>query len=484
MPKQPKTKGKLAKALSGAQAAQAQRQAQERAAQAERDRLAAVKAKMASGGGGAKRRKVAAAAAADGKGKARAEEDGDEREGGEDEADGPRERKKAGVQPFRRGERVLLVGEGNFSFSHSLLLPLSASAYASSSTAPPQPLVTPSLLLCTAFDTEPVATTKYPDLSSHVSALRAAGAMVLFGVDATKLEQHREVREFAGLGKARQVKGGKGKELAGSEDGGGFDKIVFNFPHVGQGITDQTRNIRTNQTLLLDFYRSASLLLRRGTAQAPGSSTSRNLTRDLSRSPSPAPGADAADEEQDTVDDPALQLVPPPPSTRGTVLLTLRTAPPYSLWLPAQLATKGSLLAPSILPAHEYKSRVTASGDQPGYRTVRSWAFEPETWEGYEHRRTIGWDARKSSGRNDDLTLTARERTEKRFSGGGGGGEAGGAKEGKGGKAEPPMRTWEFELVYARERREAAERGGAGKGKAGGKRKRGGAGEDPDLSDS
>ncbi|BGP17299.1 hypothetical protein JCM10213_009097 [Rhodosporidiobolus nylandii] len=477
MAKGPKSKGKLASALSGAQAAHAARQAQERAQQAERDRQQAVKVKMAAGGGKAnKKRKLANAAAAaagddgEGKGKERAEA------GSDDEDERP---KKRGTQPFRRGERILLVGEGNFSFSHSLLLPLTSST----SIAPVQPLITPSLLLCTAFDSEKVASEKYPDLSVHVSALRAAGATVLFGVDATKLEECKEVREFAGLGKPKMSRNGKGKEMQGSEDGaGGFDRIVFNFPHVGQGITDQARNVRMNQTLLLDFYRSASLLLRRGTPRAPGSFSSASAagpsrTRD---SVTPPPADIDADEDLD------LQLVPPPPSTRGSVLLTLRTTAPYSLWLPSQLATKGALLLPSILPAHELKLRL-AAGEQPTYKTVRSWGFEPGEWEGYEHRRTLGWDEKISSGKNEDLLLTAKERAAKRFG-------ADGAKGGKAaqeGKKEPPMRTWEFELVYAREKRIAAERGGGGggggkNGARAGKRKRGGPGgaDDPDLSDS
>lgn len=123
---------------------------------------------------------------------------------------------------------------GNFSFAHSLLLPHSTAAAASSSSTDkpgPIPLVTPSLLCCTAFDSESTAAEKYPDLASHVDALRAAGATVLFGVDATKLEDYKEVRECAGLGKGK----GKGaeRELGGIDDGGGFDKIVFNFPHIG-----------------------------------------------------------------------------------------------------------------------------------------------------------------------------------------------------------------------------------------------------------
>lgn len=165
-------------------------------------------------------------------------------------------------------------GAGNFSFAHALLGPSNSpttepSSSASASPKPPtpgQPLVTPSLLLCTAFDSEPVAAQKYPDLSVHVDALRSAGATVLFGVDATNLATSKQVREFAAFGPNGPVRGAKKKErrrvkgkgrmldgwasradklekdarmLDGDDDLDedrqvGFDKIVFNFPHVGE----------------------------------------------------------------------------------------------------------------------------------------------------------------------------------------------------------------------------------------------------------
>ncbi|TNY22192.1 hypothetical protein DMC30DRAFT_159723 [Rhodotorula diobovata] len=484
-----KAKGKLAKALSGQQAVAAQRAHEERARQAEEDRQKAIKAKIRAGGaqgGGAgasaKKRRLSkeGAAAAEGAGKEGAPESG---------SAGAQQPKKDGVQPFRRGERVLLVGEGNFSFAHSLLLPHSTAAAASSSSTDkpgPIPLVTPSLLCCTAFDSESTAAEKYPDLASHVDALRAAGATVLFGVDATKLEDYKEVRECAGLGKGK----GKGaeRELGGIDDGGGFDKIVFNFPHIGQGVTDQNRNVRLNQTLLIDFYRSAAFLLKRGTSRAPVPS-SKGAKRALDADADIGPAGDLDDVEDLLVDadgaplDASVLLDPPPPTTRGTILLTLRTNAPYSLWLPTQLATKGPLLLPSILPAHALKGGRALA--QPNYRTVRSWAFEPPRWEGYEHRRTIGFDEGRSSARNDDLVLSARERKEKKLSasaGAAGGAGAAGAgtsavKVGKEDKA--PIRTWEFELVRDEPDEPAGDKGWGQR--AAFKKRR--AQSDPDLSD-
>ncbi|KPV71730.1 uncharacterized protein RHOBADRAFT_56352 [Rhodotorula graminis WP1] len=505
-----KVKGKLAKALSGQQAVAAKRAHEERARQAEEARQKAVKAKIIAGGagpGGAgraaslKKRRLSHEGAAAGDAGAAAGKAGP--------GEGAQQAARDSVQPFRRGERVLLVGEGNFSFAHSLLLPLStaaaaAAAAASSSSSTdkpvtaPVPLVTPSLLCCTAFDTEATAAEKYPDLATHVDALRAAGATVLFGIDATKLEEYKDVRECGGLGKGK----GKGaeRELRGLDEGAGFDKVVFNFPHIGQGVTDQNRNVRLNQTLLIDFYRSAATVLRRGTSRAPG--LSKAAKRALEADSADLGGLrDDDDLDRDDVEDllvdsngdpldaPVL-LEPPPPTTRGTILLTLRTNAPYSLWLPTQLATKGPLLLPSILPAHALKGGRTQL--QPNYRTVRSWAFDPARWEGYEHRRTIGFDEAKSSRSNDDLVLTARERKGKKLgaavgaipgassgagAGGGAGAGASAAKVGKEDKA--PIRTWEFELVRAEPDEPAGDKGWGQR--AAFKKRR--AEEDPDLSD-
>ena len=69
---------------------------------------------------------------------------------------------------------------------------------------------------------------------------------MLYGVDATR------------LGKA----GGGGKEVR----SGPWDRIVFNFPHVGGLTKDVNRQVRHNQELLVGFFRSALPLL------APGGS--------------------------------------------------------------------------------------------------------------------------------------------------------------------------------------------------------------------
>jgi len=249
--------------------------------------------------------------------------------------------------------------------------------------------------------------------------------------------------------------------------------------HVGQGITDQDRNIRTNQTLILDFYLSASHLLRRGKTHLSSDSKPTTHSR-LSRSPTPQLDFES-ELSLHTSLDPLSLPPPPPPKTRGTILLTLRTNPPYSLWLPSHLATKPLLLLPSILPQTSLKGNRAKL--QPAYKTVKSWEFEPSWWEGYEHRRTLGWDEKKSFGGNQDIRFSVKERTRlgDTTSEVGEEGEKGGKgkKEGKG-KAEKGtgMRTWEFELILKEYSGPARDSGWGGL-----KRKRDRDREDDEFSD-
>lgn len=117
--------------------------------------------------------------------------------------------------PFLSTDRVLLVGEGDFSFSHSLLQSHCCNS-----------------LTATSYDKQTTVTSKYPQARGHIQALDAGDndCRTIYGVDATK------------LGKSGASDGG-GKAVK----KGGFDKIVFNFPHVGGLTKDVNRQVRHNQ---------------------------------------------------------------------------------------------------------------------------------------------------------------------------------------------------------------------------------------------
>ncbi len=101
--------------------------------------------------------------------------------------------------PFKPTDRILLVGEGNFSFAHALLYD------------PPSALehLPASNVVATAYDSEQECFEKYPEAVAIVQDIRNKGGEVLFEVDATKLEKHPLLKSQK------------------------FDKIVWNFPHAG-----------------------------------------------------------------------------------------------------------------------------------------------------------------------------------------------------------------------------------------------------------
>ena len=116
--------------------------------------------------------------------------------------------------PFSPSDRILLVGEGDFSFSRSLLETHDCAS-----------------LVATIFDKHSALQAKYPQATSNVRALdEEEGCQVLFGVDATKLG-----RPGASEGGGKEVKKGN------------FDRIIFNFPHVGGLTKDVNRQVRYNQ---------------------------------------------------------------------------------------------------------------------------------------------------------------------------------------------------------------------------------------------
>jgi 25S rRNA (uracil2634-N3)-methyltransferase len=104
------------------------------------------------------------------------------------------------VIPFYPTDRILLIGEGNFSFARALVM------------HPPKRLesLPPVNVTATTYDTEEECRSKYPDAQDTISSLREKGVEVLFEVDATKLE------------KCPSLKGRR------------WNRVVWNFPHAGE----------------------------------------------------------------------------------------------------------------------------------------------------------------------------------------------------------------------------------------------------------
>ena len=110
----------------------------------------------------------------------------------------------------------------------------------------------------------------------------------------------------------------------------GFDRVIFNFPHTGGLTKDVNRQVRANQELLVNFFKSAKPLLR----------TSRTT-----------PDRDAGKESE---------------PGNPTIILTLFTGQPYDLWNVRDLARHVGLVV------------------------QRSFHFEWGVYPGYEHKRTLG----------------------------------------------------------------------------------------------
>ncbi|KAI9797506.1 MAG: hypothetical protein M1833_005417 [Piccolia ochrophora] len=149
--------------------------------------------------------------------------------------------------PFSPTDRILLVGEGP-----PLLCPLCYPNRQSANLlpAPGDFSFSTSLhthhhctsLTATTLESSASLATKHPSAASHIATLEAGGQRVCYEVDAGRLERRKEIR----LEKERR---------------GGWERVVWNFPHTGGKSTDVNRQVRGNQELLVHFLTSARPLL-------------------------------------------------------------------------------------------------------------------------------------------------------------------------------------------------------------------------------
>ncbi|CAI5724906.1 unnamed protein product [Peronospora effusa] len=115
--------------------------------------------------------------------------------------------------PFSDRQRILVVGDGDFSFSLSLAVFLGGKN-----------------LVATCYDSKLELKEKYSSALLNCDALETAGAQVHFDVNATCLDKEKWLHV------AQR-----------------FDAIVFNFPHLG-GSTEA--DVANNQKLLRGFFNS------------------------------------------------------------------------------------------------------------------------------------------------------------------------------------------------------------------------------------
>ena len=98
---------------------------------------------------------------------------------------------------YNKLDRVLLIGEGNFSFARSL-----AENYMQENTGQ---------IIATCYDSEQILIEKYGDEAKcNLAKLKELGVTVLFDIDGTKLHKYKDLRKNR------------------------YTRIIFNFPHAGK----------------------------------------------------------------------------------------------------------------------------------------------------------------------------------------------------------------------------------------------------------
>ncbi|XP_010539346.1 PREDICTED: uncharacterized protein At4g26485-like [Tarenaya hassleriana] len=123
-------------------------------------------------------------------------------------------------------QQILLVGEGNFSFSLSL-----ARAFGSAAN-----------MTATSLDTHEELRKKYgTEAVANVEALKALGCTIMHGVDVHAMSQHIDLRSKR------------------------YDRIVFNFPHAGANVICRALEgfmITDNQVLVRGFLKNAGEMVK------------------------------------------------------------------------------------------------------------------------------------------------------------------------------------------------------------------------------
>jgi 25S rRNA (uracil2634-N3)-methyltransferase len=235
--------------------------------------------------------------------------------------------------PFGIYDDILLVGEGDFSFTKSLAIEHGCANVTASS-----------------FDSEEEVRRKYPNFAAVEEELNGLTPPVPlhFGIDATKLGSYKGLRVE-----------GNGEGDNGVKEGQGWDTIAFMFPHTGGLSTDVNRQVRANQALLVGFFNAC---LDASSSASLSSSTSTPTSKNLK------PNETTKDQPKDAKPPSKPPRKPRAPFLKsgGKIIVTLFEGEPYTLWNIRDLARHA------------------------GLKVLESWRFDAGEYPGYAHVRTLG----------------------------------------------------------------------------------------------
>ncbi|KAL2013473.1 hypothetical protein VTN00DRAFT_998 [Thermoascus crustaceus] len=324
--------------------------------------------------------------------------------------------------PFGKRDRILLIGEGDFSFARSLAVHHRCKD-----------------VLATCYDSKETVHSKYPQAEKNISAFldafsrkkkresgtaeeaedeggteqgrddggkgergeetnnnddddgqkrrtRRHGPRVLYSVDARKLGSAagggKKVRTGFPRWELRRPAWKRGAAAANpavaSErrpgGGGPWDIICFNFPHVGGLSTDVNRQVRSNQELLVAFFRACVPLLSVPTSHDGEDDdesdfegyTDSEFSDDNDDDTEGNGVAGAEDDGDARASSTGTRRGEKRRTEPGQILVTLFEGEPYTLWNIRDLARHA------------------------GLRVVTSFRFPWTSYPGYSHARTLG----------------------------------------------------------------------------------------------
>ncbi|KAJ6094636.1 hypothetical protein N7467_002149 [Penicillium canescens] len=290
---------------------------------------------------------------------------------------GPVQANQRPIVPFLRKDRVLLIGEGDFSFARSL-----ATQYKCRN------------LCATCYDSKETLEGKYPQVEQNIQAILESSKKpkketetetesgteekskvsanttqkapkVLFSVDARKLGSPGGGAKEIRTGFPRHERKRPGWFQPKTPDppyqpGGPWDVICFNFPHVGGLSTDVNRQVRANQELLVAFFKACVPLVSNAPPLMDADEDEWEVSESEEDDDEDEDEDDDGGEEGDETTGKGIRTGP------GQILVTLFEAEPYTLWNIKDLARHAGLIV------------------------VTSFRFPWASYEGYSHARTIG----------------------------------------------------------------------------------------------